>query len=290
MSVNVMHSRTPTEYGEIEEVRAGIDWLSCTLSIDSQGGQGWAAACVDIIGSVADEGHAVGSFGLNGYKGILTGGCFYGKRDDGWYLQLSGAHAQEHYRRITRADLGVSRLDLAVTVKFRTMPNQLGQDAYTNAAKSAQSLPGTRSRKIWYMSGSDNGYTLYIGSPKSEQRGRLYNKEVQSDEPSFLRTWRYEVVLRNALADQQFASLCAVHEIYTPLLVSAVVREWYNARGVICPWSNEQSDGILPVVRKAPSDAAKKLLWLQKQVKPAVKWLIEAGYEGEVYTALGLDT
>jgi len=288
MSTPVMHSKAANPYGEIEQVRAGLDWLSLTLDISAKDGQDWAAECIAIIGEIAEEGHAVGTFGLNGYKGVMSGGSFYGKRDDGWYMQLSGANAQAHYRRIMRPDVQCARLDLAVTVQFRVMPKGLGDTLYQEAAKSAQTLSSGRARKIWIMSGTDGGFTLYIGSPRSDQRGRVYNKEVQSDTPEFARCWRYEVVLRNALADQQYASICAVHEIYAPLIVSSVVSEWYNVRGVATPWQTEHYNAVLPVIKKNPSDATRKLLWLEKQVKPAVKWLKEHGYEAEVFAALDI--
>lgn len=289
MSAPVMHRAQSERYGPLDEVRAGIDWISCSLVEDAKGIGHWAAECLDIIGAIGDEGHAVQPFGLNGYRGVKAGGSFYGKREDGRYMQLSGAHAQQFYRRIMRPDLHVSRLDLAVTVKFKSMPGQLGEDAYNAAVEAVRSSQSSnRHRKVWYMAGADGGYTLYIGSPNSDQRARIYNKEVQSEEASFSRCWRYEVVLRNDLASKQFESLCAVHEVYTPIVVSSCVWSWLLVRGLDVPWAGDTNDTILPVEKKPPSDAQKKLQWLTKQVKPAVKWLIEHGYADMVYNALGL--
>lgn len=288
MSTPVMHSKQSPEYGDIEEVRAGIDWISCSIPEAAEGVQAWASECIDIIALIGDDGHSVQPFGLNGYKGVMSGGSFYGKREDGRYMQLSGAYAQEYYRRIARADLHISRLDLAVTVKFRVMPKNLGQVAYMAAIEADRSLPAGRHRKLWYMSGSDGGYTVYIGSPSSEQRARIYNKEIQSDTQEYARCWRYEVVLRNALANSQFESLCAVHEVYAALIVSSTVWSWLLLRGVNAAWSSDTGEAILPMVKRTPSDADRKIQWLKKQVKPAVKWLIEHGYTKEVYDALNL--
>jgi len=58
-----MHSKVSDAYGEIEEVRAGIDWLSCTLPEDTKGIGHWAAECIDIIAAVGDEGHTVQPLG-----------------------------------------------------------------------------------------------------------------------------------------------------------------------------------------------------------------------------------
>lgn len=289
MSIPVMHSKVNDVYGPIEEVRAGIDWLSCTLPEDATGIGHWAADCIDIIAKVGDDGHAVQPFGLNGYKGVISGGCFYGKREDGRYMQLAGAYAQRFYRQISRSDLHISRLDMAVTVKFKTMPKGLGEDAYVSANEADRQVAiSGRKRKIWYMSGTDGGYTLYIGAPTSDQRARIYNKEVQSDTPEYARCWRYEVVLRNKLATQQFESLFAVSEVYTPIIVSSVCWSWFLVRGIAVPWTKDTEMEIRPIKAQAPSDAEKRIKWLTKQVKPAVKWLIEHGYGERVYTALGL--
>lgn len=288
MSVSVMHSKVNDVYGPIDEVRAGIDWLSCTLAEEASGVGRWAAECIDIIAKVGDDGHTVQPFGLNGYKGVLSGGCFYGKREDGRYLQLSGSYAQRFYRLIARSDLNISRLDLAVTVKFRTMPIDLGRQAYDAAIEADRSVQSSRRRKIWYMSGSDGGYTLYIGAPSSDQRARIYNKEVQSDVSEYAKCWRYEVVLRNKLATQQFDSLSTASEVYTPIIVSSVCWSWFLVRGVAVPWTNDTEAAILPIQVQATSDAEKKLSWLTKQVRPAVKWLIEHGYKERVFNALEL--
>ncbi len=219
---------------------------------------------------------------------MLSGGCFYGKRDDSRYIQLAGHYAQQFYRKIARPELNISRLDMAVTVKFREMPRQLGEQAYALAVEADRSLSSGRHRKIWYMSGADGGYTLYIGAPTSDQRARIYNKEVQSDTPEYAKCWRYEVVLRNKLAAQQFESITAVSEVYAAIIVSSVCWSWFLVRGVIVPWTNDTQIEIRPIEVKSPSDATKKLLWLSAQVKPSVLWLIEQGYRDEMLNALGL--
>lgn len=273
---------------QVESIRAGVDWLSCTLARDARSAQEWVRTCQECIIEISAEGHVLGDFGINGYRGVIAGGSFIGQREDSFFCQLSGRYAEVYFNRVMRDDLHISRIDLAVTVQFRVMPQSLGATAYAVASEADRGLSTARRRKIWYMSGSDGGYTLYIGSPSSDQRGRLYNKEVQSGTPEYERTWRYEIVLRNARAMACVETLLACPVADRLGCCSSLVGGWYQSRGVSVPWKTLAHYAVLPVVAQAPSDAEKKLEWLSKQVKPAVAWLIEAGYGEAVIVALGI--
>jgi DNA relaxase NicK len=273
---------------EVETVRAGVDWLSCTLGIDAVMHWEWVKECTDVIFEIASDGHKLEATQLNGYRGIKAGGSMCGSRDDGSYLQLSGRRADEYLSRIGRRDLHISRLDVAVTVQFQVMPSDLGVLALSAANEADRSLSTSRHRKIWYMSGNDQGFTLYIGSPTSEQRGRLYNKEVQSGTPEYARSWRYEVVYKNTRAMAIYAYLSAAEFKQNSSICSDLVGNWYQGRGVFCPWRTLDSSAILPQVAEKPSDATKKIAWLSNQVRPALAWLIEHNYRDEALSALGL--
>jgi DNA relaxase NicK len=288
MHRNAMHSRPATVYGDIEEVRAGIDWLSCSLPGETRDRATWQNECIHVLAEISDEGHQTRAMGMLGYKGVQVGGSFTGQREDSTYCQLAGVYAQRYFKRIARPDLQISRLDLAVTVKFRLMPASLGEDAYQAALDADKNLSGGRHRRLWYMSGSDGGYTLYIGSPKSEERARLYNKEVQSETPDYARCWRYETVYRNDRAMAVFESLFAVDELYASTLCGILVGTWFGNRGVLCPWLSAETASIRPINKENPSDAAKKLKWLRTQVQPALRWLIEHGFEEDALIALKL--
>lgn len=285
-----MPSVAESQYGPIEDIHAGVDWISCTLHSEAKNRWLWANSCVGVVLDVAKQGYDVRESGLQGYRGIAAGGCFAGDREDGSYLQLSGAHAQTYLHRILRTDLHVSRIDLAVTCRFAVMPKSLGADAQAMASKAGGSSNDTkRARKVYYMSGSDGGYTLYIGAPSSSQRGRLYNKEVQSDNPDYERCWRYEVVFKNALAMGILREISKTQEQQVSAYCAAVVRGWYVLRGVQTAWNAVNDDYVLPIIKNTPSDAAKKLQWLETQVRPALRWLIEHGYSQDAANALGVD-
>lgn len=289
MHSTVMHNKTPGDFGEVEEVRAGIDWLSCSLDIEARDREVWLHECYNCLAELADEGHQVQNFGLMGYRGLKVGGSFVGRRDDSVYCQMAGAAAGRFFERIARPDLHISRLDLAVTVRFVTMPSHLGAASFEAATEADRRRIGTyRRRKIWYMSGNDGGYTLYIGSPTSDERARLYNKEVQNETAEYARCWRYETVYRNDRAMAVYESLLATKELFRPTLCSSVVGTWYQTRGVLCPWVSTPYQHIRPIQKALPTDAEKKIKWLQTQVKPSILWLLEHNYRAEMLSALGL--
>jgi len=289
MHSTVMHNKTPGALGQVEEVHAGIDWISCSLPTDARNREVWLAEAFDCLAILADEGHAVQNFGLMGYKGLKVGGSFVGRREDSVYCQLAGVAASDHFARIARSDLHISRLDLAVTVRYVTMPNTLGEAAYNAAVEADRSrLGAARRRKIWYMSGSDGGYTLYVGSPSSEERGRLYNKEVQNETPEYARCWRYEVVYRNDRAMAVFEALFTTKELFRPTMCSSLVGAWYQTRGIVCDWLSTPHHSIRPIQKGLPTDAEKKIKWLKTQVKPSILWLIEHNYREEMLDAIGI--
>lgn len=290
MHGTVMHNKTPGVQGTVEEVRAGIDWISCSLADAARDREVWLHECYNCLAELADEGHMVQNFGLMGYRGLKVGGSFVGRREDSVYCQLAGAAAGTYFQRIARGDLHISRLDLAVTVRYTTMPNTLGEAAYGDAVEADRARLGSaRRRKIWYMAGSDGGYTLYVGSPLSEERGRLYNKEVQNETPEYARCWRYETVYRNDRAMAVFEALSSTKELYRATMCCSLVGTWYQSRGIVCDWLSTPHQSIRSIQKGLPTDAEKKIKWIRTQVKPSILWLIEHGYREEMLSALGFE-
>lgn len=271
----------------VEQVYAGVDWLSCSLMAGADNTWLWADECRRIIEEIAEEGYKLEARSLNGYHGLAAGGSFFGVRDDGLYLQISSYRADHYLSRIYRTDLHFSRLDVQATVRFASNLPGIGEEAERMAVDANEALPSQRQRRIWHMAGNDGGYTLYIGSPASEQRGRLYNKAVQSEDPIYTRCWRYEVIFKNNFA-QHWADKVAYAEENTPNLCQHIVWRWYTGRGVECPWRSFEGNITMPLFNEIPSDAEKKLNWLQSQVKPAFRWLLKNGFEREAFEAIGL--
>jgi len=272
----------------VEEVYAGVDWISCSLPKEASTHWVWVSACRAIVEEIAQEGHKLEARTLNGYMGLAAGGSFYGVRDDGAYVQISSYRADSYLSRIYRADLHISRLDVQVTVRFKHNRPELGRYWRQKASDANTALPAGRRRRIWNMEGDDGGYTLYIGSPTSDQRARIYNKAVQSEDPAYQRCWRFEVVFRNHLATS-WTERIAGFGVLRADLCAQIVETWLLGRGIKPPWFYRGAPITLPLFNETPSDAEKKLTWLKEQVRPALRWLYENDRISEALQALGLE-
>lgn len=272
----------------IEQVTAGIDWLTLTLPLGATMDNEWIHDGQNILHEIAKEGYDIAPRGLLGYKGYSAANCFVGTREDGHMIQLCGRFADPWFRVLYRPDAHCSRIDVQVTVKHDVMPRNVAGKAYNDTLHQDGAPERRKRRKTYLITGSDGGQTLYVGAPSSDQRGRLYNKEVQSESPEYIRTWRYEVVLRNERAQPLCDRLLALKEEASHFL-AAYVAMWWETRGIQTPWSVIEAPAPLPPQKTLPTDVERQLKWLSAQVAPTISRLIAAGYRDTIYAALNLN-
>lgn len=272
---------------QVEAISAGVDWLTMTVPYHAQDAGWWQSRASECLVEVKEEGHQMRPSTMLGYAGWRCGGCFVGERMDDRMVQFSGSYADRFYERLYRKDAHFSRVDLRVDVKFSEMPATIAKKGYASALRANSKLPASRRRKIYILMGSDGGDTLYIGSPTSEQRGRLYNKEVQSEDSTYTRTWRYECMYRN---DAARAAIDAIIGLSGDTVgrIKSVVATWYNQRGIYTGHFAGSETVTLPIARTLPSDVEKRLVWLKSQVAPALRMLREHGALNEALEALDL--
>lgn len=271
----------------METVSAGIDWLTMTLGVGAVGDQIWVNRGLMCLDDVVREGYELQYSNLLGYEGVKAGGCFVGSRQDTHMIQMSGRFADMFFTDLYRYDAHISRLDVQVSVKFKKMPKGIAKEAYRDAMAENQTIPIGRRRKIWLIVGSDGGDTCYIGSASSDARARIYNKEVQSEDPMYMRTWRYEVCLRNGQAtsvSRDYATTSAPRVQFCCNFVAY----WLEKRGVKTPWLFDEDYTPVPPVKTLPTDIERKLNWLKHQVSPTVEYLLTVMDKETILQLLGL--
>lgn len=271
----------------IEVVTAGIDWLTATLGTGAVLDQAWIEKGLKCIDIVVKEGETLEYWRTQGYEGVKAGGCFVGTRADTHMIQFSGRYADMFFDETYRYDAHYSRIDVQTTVKHKHMPKRVAKDAYRDAIAENQTIPMARRRKIFLIVGSDGGDTLYVGSTSAAQRGRLYNKEVQSEDPLYSRTWRYEVVLRNEHATS-LSGVLSTKSTNRAQFCSDWTAIWYQKRGIEVPWAYDETLLPLPPIKTLPTDTERKLNWLAHQVRPTVNELIDKLGRDAILTVLGL--
>lgn len=278
---------TPSGRLVVEQITAGVDWLTVTRHIQPDQDMPWFMRGVDQVYRIGNLGYDVKPRTMLGYDGISAGNCFAGQRDDGVMMQFSGFHADEAFPLVYHEEANISRIDLQITVKFNVMPRNVAKEAYTRASDTNGGLPVHRRRKLYIIMGSDGGDTFYCGSPSSDQRGRLYNKEVQSEDILYTRCWRYEVVYRNDRA-KVVAAHIASSTSDRATTVRDIASNWWESRGIDCTYISTGARNVIPLLRTLPTDIERKLKWIRTQVRPTLKALIEAGMFDELQEAIGL--
>jgi DNA relaxase NicK len=271
----------------IEQTTAGIDWITLTLPVGAVGDNIWVDKGLRCLDAISKEGYELQYRDMLGYAGVSVGNCFVGTRHDTHMIQMSGRHADAYFEQIYRYDAHISRLDIQVTAKFHKMPKGIAKEAYRDAVSENATIPIGRRRKIWVVVGSDGGDTCYVGSTSSDERGCLYNKEVQSEDTNYTKSWRYEVRLRNGKATSVARSLQA-RTTNRPSFCGDYVAVWYEKRGIKAPWTFDASNVIIPPVKTLPTDIERKFNWLRHQVSPTVKYLLTVSDKETILALLGL--
>lgn len=271
----------------IERVTSGIDWISCTLGKEDYYYHQWRTNAYIALASVADEGYQLKPRRLLGYEGHSAGNCFVGENEYGSFAQFTGEKADRVFDRIYYPGAHISRLDLQVTVKRDKMDIAEGRRSYREAMRANALLPDGRRRKLWFIEGSDGGYTAYVGSASSEERARIYNKEVQSEDIEYNRCWRYEVMLRND-ASTRTGRQIATNDVQRTDFIVSLVSTWLHKRGISIRGLAHSPISPIPIERTLPTDVETKLRWLKEQVAPTIRYLTELGMRELVLDTLGL--
>jgi hypothetical protein len=137
---------------------------------------------------------------FRGFRGITKDGVFIGYRhyDDRIIVQGIGSAANRAVLIFSERSKGkkqsVARFDAQVTFKVDDADRVI---VFASPKKRYKSL---RMSQVF-----DRGDTLYVGSPKSAYRLRIYNKTAQSNiAPEEGEYIRFEITFRNSLADTAY--------------------------------------------------------------------------------------
>jgi len=265
----------------VQTVTCGVDWISATLGREEIDNQTWVYDAIHALEKVAMAGNVYKRRSLLGFDGWESGGCFVGSNETMHYAQFAGHWANDAWWYLEHPKVHISRIDLQVTVQYDIDLPKEGRYQYAKSISHNKSLPTFRQRKIHLFAGSDGGDTIYVGSPTSSQRGRVYNKHKQSGDTAYERSWRYEVVYRNEYAVAMFRELIPQHLTSAAIIIPQVV-QWYAERGINILGLGDMGAVTVRPIPEPPSDAYTKLKWLEEQVVPTIRKLVAMGYGPEV--------
>jgi DNA relaxase NicK len=220
---------------------------------------------------------------------------FYGQNaKQGSYLRVSShvaADVLERVRAFREWYFNCTRHDLQVTLQLPEPPGaEYFRDLTRGSRDAAANLRGRKTRP-WHVTLRDEdgrGDTVYVGLPKSDVRGTVYDKHKESLESGTL--WpegsvRFEVRSRRDVAMGILKQLKDCE--YVPGYTAGYVSAWFEARGVLLP----VDVAAIQEVRAAPrtTDVARQCKWLRDGVAPTVRRLLLSGVpRDELMVYLGL--
>lgn len=264
-----------------------IDWLSATMDSERSISLGIKDNAFAMLRLMSDAGNLIRPMSSLGYVGTSVSGSFVGDRFDGLFVRFTGAWADKAFWNVFYPGMHVSRLDLQVTYWNGPKREYTGNTARRQANDKNATLVKNKRRKVWEVCSDDGGHSVYVGSRKSEQYCRVYNKGAESKEKRYQHSWRYEVEYHNqyatSIAEQLYRRSDEREQV-----VSATVAQFFNERGITVPWTSDKKFVIMPSNEQPVSDIQTSLEWLRKQVRPTVKRLIGLGFRGNVIEALAL--
>lgn len=268
---------------EYSLITVGLDWITAV-------GKGLDAtnklAKIAHLASFEDTGERQREYdrwGAHGYLGWRTKHVRFGTRHDGAVLQLVSGFADMYKGLIYSGGFKVTRIDLQVTMSGGILTDSYTLSLYRDLTAASQS---NNQRKYSLIVDTLGGDTLYVGSRSSEQCGRIYDKFAQSKgREEYKGAYRYEVEFKGDKAASAFAIFG--REDVLPETIRDTVMAWFAARNVTVPFAPTENMPSIMTLSKSIGKSARRLQWLQKQIKPIVEQLVLEGFKDEVEKAIG---
>ena len=217
-----------------------------------------------------------------GYHGRGAGSASYGVGPQGVLVRASSGLAAENWRRLVQWSTNVSRIDVQVTVLTALGPDTFLSERWEQARQHWLQHPHLREPKL--RSGVNGAETIELGSRQSERCGRIYDKGKETKLDHYRNCVRCEAEYKGKVAKAVAHDL--LRKEPTPASVVPHVLGFFRKQRV-----ELQFDTYSPTFIKGSansSDRSKKLLYLEKSIRPLVKKLIVSGSVYEVVEALGL--
>lgn len=265
-----------------ETVCAGIDYI--TVSCAANPGYDLLSEFVaTLLREEIDRGNLMSHWFSMGYEGRTAGSVQAASNGPTLLIRLSGQAAYKHWSYVAKHATNCSRLDVQSTVRLLFNSPNFAEMCESQALRFEEKH--NQGRQVELRRNSKTGKTLYVGSPKSDRRIRVYDKGKESKLAEFQNCWRAEVQFNNRLAWTMLNRL----------------KEWqcqgtFAQRTVFdsCDRSGLRWKSILarPESLRMParpvSRLEQKLTWLKAQVRPTVELLLQHYAQEDIMDALGI--
>lgn len=261
----------------------GIDWLTLTTK-DTVRALEWHEAFNAVAAQEQQRGYKWGDARFFGYQGQSCGHIFFGKRHDGALLRLSSALAEEVGMLFSPDAVHCTRIDLQVTVELATAQPEMLERLYDAATSGLRKV----GRPVEYslIKNSNGARTLYVGRRSSARYGRVYDKGMESGQGEPGKLIRFELEVKDDMADQAVAMIYRSGEQDTVIL--RLLQDFFEERGIPVLWNAAQMEVGFRAPRLTVDDS-QSLRWLAGPVAKTVARLMHSvGPERTVRALFGM--
>lgn len=250
----------------------GVDWITVTLPSRCTQSQAMKWKLLTTwLGRDRQDLQEPRPFSWMGYSGLQRASAAWGTRQDGQLVRVSGPEALEVLDRLPDSGWHCSRLDLCVTFWLDPPEPELAAWACGKALEAREKLPASRKRRVTLIVGCGDGDTLYIGSRKSLQFGRLYDKGAESEAAYYAGAWRAEVEYHDEAATKVAEAVKASQDWERDVYATAAT--WFASRGVEILRANSGTPIRFVGRPRVSGDDLHRLQWLATTVAPTVERL-----------------
>jgi DNA relaxase NicK len=268
-------------------IDSGVDYLTATAKQDHN-----IERLAEIGRALAESQHYDGFIArpcsFSGYEGMQVGHVYYGERQDGCILRLGSYVAQSHYKRVVQHADNITRIDLQCTYRTGPKPMQVIARHFRqmrNHNTAYKKAPG-----VSLFIGGDDSRTLYSGSRASDCYGRIYDKGLESGQPQFAGSVRYEVEFKGKRALAIAIRLHSGHSC--SLCFARSVLSFFQERGCcnssLCTTSACFDIDMSSNAWVHQTDIQDVLKWLDRAVRPSVTRLLHRNLQADVFRVLGI--
>ena len=207
-------------------------------------------------------------FSLYGFRGFRSGKIFVGEKEDRFLLQATGSIAHEVATRFQLPvdhEISVARVDAQHTMVVGDADRLIN---------TCEPKPGYQSTR--WMRLDDRGTTLYVGSPKSDVRLRIYNKSAESGvKPVQVGDYmRVELQFRNKKADHMFRAIRARAPRFPFLVQIKRMIDIYTYQLIHDSISADESELFPEETPKELDAISRRKAWIERSVIPALRRVI----------------
>jgi hypothetical protein len=257
-------------------LEAGVDWITSTARIGTEQSDRILHYGATLAQRRGKEGIYAQATRILGFDGFSIGkDIFYGQARTFSMLRVTGERADSAYREVHRPNDHYTRLDIQSTVWLPELHKAYPDNLYRIFMRQydAETEKGSVPRALRDGKG---GWTIYSAARTAKQMARVYNKYAETPETTYEGAIRYELELKDAYATDM-ATMLGYQGDFMEKYILSYLKLWFKRKGIILPYTIRDAHISLLSVPHGKTDTERQLLWLQRQVKPTVKKLIDLG-------------